>query len=229
MTELCEFYQVCNVDQKSFKAYLSRWMTATTQLASFTYPTIYRLLLTSAKAAAAQCTGGPSGTKCGVKWGNNGTWDGTDGVGQQMSALEVTIGSLIRQDNTQKAKPPVTFDTGGTSEPKPDAGHDFVEDADPYHETPATRSDKIGAWFLTAFIVCMSIFSMHFMWTTVWENIPPLVPATAIKNGEKIPEVLDLKGKGRVVDRGSTATPVLTSIGEESVAMPKYRGGTMTT
>jgi mannan endo-1,6-alpha-mannosidase len=90
----CEDISTCDYDQWSFKAYLSRFMWATTQLAPFTYPTVSTLLTTSAQAAARSCSGGASGTTCGAKWYVDG-WDNNAGVGQQLSALEVMQGLLI--------------------------------------------------------------------------------------------------------------------------------------
>lgn len=90
----CEDIGTCNYDQWSFKAYLSRFMWATTQMADFTYPTVSTLLTRSAQGAAQSCSGGSSGTTCGAKWYVGG-WDGGAGVGQQLSALEVMQGLLI--------------------------------------------------------------------------------------------------------------------------------------
>ena len=92
MQDICEEYNACNQDEKSFKAYLSRWMAASTQMAPFIYDQVLSLLTVSAKAAAAQCNGDlapvPNGQACGLKWYLNGTWDGTGGPGQQMAAME---------------------------------------------------------------------------------------------------------------------------------------------
>jgi len=90
----CEQISTCNYDQWSFKAYLSRFMWVTTQMAPFTSPTVSTLLTTSARAAAQACSGGASGTTCGAKWYVSG-WDGGAGVGQQLSALETMQGLLI--------------------------------------------------------------------------------------------------------------------------------------
>lgn len=76
----CEPIVSCNNDQPSFKAYLSRWLAVTTQLAPFTSSWILPKLLTSAKGAALQCSGGSDGTTCGRKW-YQATWDGKYGVG----------------------------------------------------------------------------------------------------------------------------------------------------
>ncbi|CAC9889812.1 unnamed protein product [Aureobasidium pullulans] len=91
----CEPNNNCNIDQLSFKAYLSRWMAASTKVAPWLYDEIKPYLMASAAAAALSCSGGDDGTTCGTKWWNNGVWDGAYGVGQQMSALEVIQSNLI--------------------------------------------------------------------------------------------------------------------------------------
>lgn len=142
----------CNTDMKSFKAYVARWMAATTKMAPFTYDTISKFLLTSAKAAASQCTGGPNGRECGLKWvtdGKTGVWDKTTGVGEQMSALEVIQSTLISQTTG-----PVTNKTGGTSEGDPDAGTGSITDAAGLAENwVPTTGDKAGAGILTAVVL----------------------------------------------------------------------------
>ena len=79
----------CDTDQQTFKAYLSRWMAATSKLVPWTASFITPKLQASAQAAAAQCDGGTDGTTCGEHWTANSTWDGSYGLGQQMSALSV--------------------------------------------------------------------------------------------------------------------------------------------
>ncbi|CAD6453386.1 5ca13ffb-814f-475f-885e-54df019d5286 [Sclerotinia trifoliorum] len=88
----CETVNTCNNDQYSFKAYLSRFMWATTQMAPFTKNTITTYLTKSASAAAGICTG--DANACGTKW-YTGSFDGVVGPGQQMTALEVIQGLLI--------------------------------------------------------------------------------------------------------------------------------------
>jgi mannan endo-1,6-alpha-mannosidase len=89
----------CNLDQQSFKAYLARFMAKTALLAPFTKDTITSYLKTSAVGAAKSCSGGADGATCGSKWYTGG-WDGTSGVGQQLSALEVTQALLMIKKGT---------------------------------------------------------------------------------------------------------------------------------
>jgi len=93
----------CNLDQQSFKAYLARFMTKTAIMAPFTKDTITKLLKASAAGAALSCSGGADKSTCGSKW-YAGNWDGTSGVGQQLSALEVTQALLTIKKNIMPAK-----------------------------------------------------------------------------------------------------------------------------
>jgi mannan endo-1,6-alpha-mannosidase len=51
------------------------------------------ILQRSAEGAAKQCSGGEAGTTCGNDWGS-GEWDGTEGLGEDLSALNVILGNL---------------------------------------------------------------------------------------------------------------------------------------
>lgn len=154
----CELINDCTTDQFSFKAYLSRWMADTTQLAPFTRDTIMTKLEASATAAAKQCVGGSTGTYCGMKW-TTGTYDGTTGVGQQMSALETVQGLLMPQ-----AQAPLTNSTGGTSKSNPDAG--LGSSSNTY--TPSeiagriTTGDRVGAGIITVVLV-LSVFGCAYV------------------------------------------------------------------
>ena len=90
----CEIASNCDNGESSFKAYTARWMAVTAQLAPFTAATITPLLQASSVGAAAQCVGGTNGQMCGRRWYST-TWDGTEGVGQQVSTEIFT--SLISQ------------------------------------------------------------------------------------------------------------------------------------
>jgi hypothetical protein len=144
----CEWSKLCNPDQTSFKAYLSRWMAATTQLAPFVTDQVMPKLQASAAGAAAQCSGGDTGSKCGRNW-NMPVWDGFTGVGEQMSALSVVQSNLIA--TTRK---PVTGNNGGTSLGDPNAG--TGKHVEPQWETITTGS-KSGAGILTALIMIVTV------------------------------------------------------------------------
>ena len=90
----CEPYDTCNNDQYSFKAYLARYLAKTMAVAPYTRSTIQPLLVDTAKGAAASCSGPSDGVTCGQKWYTNG-YDGRYGIGQELSALEVTQALLI--------------------------------------------------------------------------------------------------------------------------------------
>ena len=169
----CENANTCNTDQLSFKAYLSRWLAATAVLAPFTAPTIQPMLANSAAAAAKQCNGGTSKTLCGTKWTAGGAWDGTTGVGQQMSALEVVqtnlafigLNSTGGGSNASGAgsasggegggKGPLTQTTGGTSQGDPNAGTTPQTWSGNMLQGPPTTGDKAGASILTVMLVSL--------------------------------------------------------------------------
>ncbi|TVY84857.1 Mannan endo-1,6-alpha-mannosidase DCW1, partial [Lachnellula suecica] len=223
MKDICEQGK-CDTDQMSFKAYLSRWMGHATQMAPFTYDKSIALLKSSAKAAAAQCTGKTydgttvkiSGTACGLKWYLNGTWDGSDGVGQQMAALEVFQAAMI-----QHVAIPLTNSTGGTSTSDPTAGHNTTGSTGA-RLADATTADKAGAWFLTGFVAVMSLWTCYFMWSSAFERNGTL---KTVRRNEKSPMVLDLKGKSRAAPVG-----MLSPVSEElEMRQPKYMGGNLIT
>ena len=111
---IVEFAPTDNQDQPSFKAYTSRWLAVTSQLAPFTEPWIRTRIHDSAIGAAKQCLGSAAnqqpGTVCGRQWYST-TWDGYYGLGEQMSALSVFQSLLIGQ-----TKAPLTLATGAQSQ-----------------------------------------------------------------------------------------------------------------
>lgn len=143
----CEPNGKCNVDQRSFKAYLARWMAGTIVRAPFTRDLLLPLIQTSARAAAQSCTGGADGQQCGLQW-TTGAFDGSLGVGEQMAALEVIQSNLVDQ-----VPGPVTEDTGGISQGDPSAG--MAGDKTPAGLTPddITTADRVGAGFLTTILL----------------------------------------------------------------------------
>ncbi|EAA35418.3 glycosyl hydrolase family 76 protein [Neurospora crassa OR74A] len=153
MTEVaCEPVNLCDLDQQSFKAYLSRAMAATTKWAPWTYHRIKPLLKSTAIAATSTCIGGSNGRMCGLKWTEHGKWDGTTGVGQQMAAMELVLANMIEQ-----VAAPVTNHTGGTSAGNPGAGGGDVGKTNPFSiavpYSPLSTADRVGAWIITAVII----------------------------------------------------------------------------
>ncbi|TVY51315.1 Mannan endo-1,6-alpha-mannosidase DCW1 [Lachnellula cervina] len=209
MKDICEQYDKCNTDEHSFKAYLSRWMGQSTQMAPFIYDKSIALLKSSANAAAAQCTGGSSGTKCGLRWFLDGTWDGSDGVGQQMAALEVFQSTLVRYIGV-----PLTNSTGGTSISDPTAGHNSSAVPPAQRITPPTKGDKAGAWALTAFVALMAVWA--------WSSDRSLAGGFFLlkKSGGD-----GGKGKGGAVEIGASSNRwmgVVTSAQEEEWGLTRY-------
>ncbi|KAI1360657.1 putative glycosyl hydrolase [Xylaria arbuscula] len=144
---------VCTTDMLTYKGFLHRWMAYTAQLVPSTSDRIMPLLMSSAKSAASQCTGGDNGRQCGFHWAS-GKFDGVLGAGQQMSALGALISVLAVDSST-----PVTNSTGGTSQGNPDAGQSRTT----YNELePVTTGDKAGAGILT--VVAVSLASVSLWW-----------------------------------------------------------------
>lgn len=107
----------------------------------------------SAQAAASQCDGtaaGVTGDACGTKWTAGATWDGSYGIGQQMSALQIVQANLI-----QSAGYPVTDKTGGISKGDPGAGTGGDEStttgAPDLH--PISTGDRAAAGIATAVVI----------------------------------------------------------------------------
>ena len=144
----CEANNLCNVDQRSFKAYLSRFMTLAVKMAPYTYDIIMPKIQVSAKAAAKRCNGGDDKMTCSLRWAVDEWKAEYTGLGEQMAALEVIQSNLIHA-----VGPPVTAKTGGTSKGDPGAGMGDDTIPDNVDLSPITTGDKVGAGFLTAFIL----------------------------------------------------------------------------
>jgi mannan endo-1,6-alpha-mannosidase len=142
----CEGKLNCTPDMFSFKAYLTRWMAASIKVAPFVSERVMTALRASAAAAALQCSGGSTGRACGLSWVKGAAWDGTQGVGQQMAAMEVIQSNLIHEVHA-----PFTASTGGSSPGNPSAGSVTVYN--PALDHPPTKGGRIGAGFLTAFVL----------------------------------------------------------------------------
>jgi len=159
MTEItCEPSKSCDTDQKQFKGFLSRWMAVTTQFAPFTATTIIPLLQASGNAASKSCSGGTDGVTCGVSWLPL-SWDGSYGVGEQMSALAIIQANLIQQ-----APALVTTNTGGSSKGNPTAGNLGNSPQAP-PTVAVTTSDRGGAWTLTVLYILALLAGIYWLVT----------------------------------------------------------------
>lgn len=173
MTEVaCEPVHLCDLDEQSFKAYLARWMAATTKWAPWTYSYSKPLLAASAVAAASTCKGGTNGQMCGLIWTDPGVWDGTSGVGQQMAAMELTLGNMI-----QDVGSPVTNSTGGTSKGDPSAGGSDIGNNSPNaavdYMAAITAGDRAGAGILTIAVVVALLSWVAWLMLDETSNKPP--------------------------------------------------------
>lgn len=99
----CEPLGTCDNDQYSFKAYLARWLAKSAIVAPYIADSVHSLLNASANAAAQSCSGGNNSVTCGQKWYVGG-YDGSSGVGQQLSALETVQSMLLLQGDTAAAQ-----------------------------------------------------------------------------------------------------------------------------
>lgn len=150
----CEPKGNCDTNGFTFKGYTVRWLAITAQLVPELADQIWPYLKASAVGAAQQCSGGEDGSTCGMKW-TESTWDGSYGVGQQMSALAAIGANMLR---IKDLAPPYTRSTGGKSEGDPNAGTDAGENeanggGNDVATNPITTGDKAGAGILTALVL----------------------------------------------------------------------------
>ncbi|KAK9381101.1 glycoside hydrolase [Kockiozyma suomiensis] len=145
----CEGVQRCNTDQQSFKAYFARFLGLTTQLAPDTYSAIISLLQSTVTNGVSQsCVGGSDGVTCGTTWMEVG-WDNTWGLGQQMSALEVTQNLLIGS-----VPAPYTAQSGGSS---PDMNETGTPSSVYVYNDNISTGDRAGAGILTTVALVMML------------------------------------------------------------------------
>lgn len=218
MTEVaCEPVDLCNIDQQSFKAYLSRWLAACTQWAPHTTEILMPYLRASAIAAAKQCVGGDNGRMCGLIW-NEDKYDGSTGVGQQMAAMEVTLSTMI-----QSRSAPYRADTGGTSKGDPAGGSEDIGRTEPEHDwRPMTAGDRAGGAILT--IVVLGTFFTGLVWMLLDETSEkgPVgqfkdfssqtgATITALAAGGGIAAVMHRNRSDRTIDEKTGAAVIATS------------------
>ncbi|KAI0111718.1 glycoside hydrolase family 76 protein [Daldinia grandis] len=90
---VCEKKKTCNSDMHFFKGILHRALASTVQVAPHTASKIQPSLKSSAKKAAAGCTGGNNDRLCGFVW-STGEFDGNTGAAQQMNMLSALVSIL---------------------------------------------------------------------------------------------------------------------------------------
>lgn len=85
----------CNwTDELAFKAILARaWANLKNLNSSVPQDDVRNWTSASAVGAAAQCSGGENKTTCGSDW-TSSVWDGSQGLGQDLSALEIFLANL---------------------------------------------------------------------------------------------------------------------------------------
>ncbi len=148
MYEPCEAGKNCNIDQRSFKTYLTRCLAATAELAPFTHDSIIKEIEISALAAVQTCTAGETGTECGLRWTQKQN-DGSLGVGEQMAVLEIIQSNLVDQTPGWKSAVKGT----GTSKGDPNAGSGSMSNPNDLSQIRVTTADRVGAGILTALVL----------------------------------------------------------------------------
>lgn len=117
---LCEPANVCNDNEITFKGLLAESLTLTSMLAPYTSSDILPRLQGSAVGAAKQCSGGSSKTTCGQHWYKS-SWDGTEGIEEEMSATSIFASNLVAYKHLSPATK--TTATNVTSSAGTDTGN----------------------------------------------------------------------------------------------------------
>lgn len=157
----CEPIGNCDTNGFTFKGYTLRWLAITAQLVPELADQIWPYIKASGVAAAGQCSGGEDGHTCGMKWTQT-EWDGSYGVGQQMSALAAIGANMLRINDL---KPPLTRSTGGESVGDPNAGTDAgtPDDRPAVYTDPISTGDKAGAGILTALVLAFTLGGAYYL------------------------------------------------------------------
>lgn len=170
----CEPYGTCAVKELnmlSFKGYMLRFLTATTQVAPWTYDPITKIISDAASAAVKKCTAkvgtqfwgliyrGVEDAGCLFDWVPESLDRRQVDVGSHMDALSAVMYNLVR-----RVKPPATSDNRGTSTGDPNAGIENDGEKLPQFR-PITTGDKAGAGILTAIVVSGIVASS--LWVTI--------------------------------------------------------------
>lgn len=143
---------------KSFKGFVLRWMANAAELCPWTRARVAAAARASAEAAVRTCTGGGGAERaCGMRWTGGGGYDGSVGLGEEMSVLSALM-TLLREDEDGEEVNSVgggiaTLGTGATSQGDPHAGEDSRFGRKPGLLKKIRQGDVIGAWFITCVIV----------------------------------------------------------------------------
>ncbi|CAI6262566.1 unnamed protein product [Periconia digitata] len=154
----CEDIGTCNNDQRSFKAYLARWMGYAMLVApELTFDELMKRLKASAPMAAKTCNKSTdSQANCDLKWNPKGNPDGKIGPGENMAVLEVVQNLLVKN-----APGPATEAVGGISKSNPDAGGGTMDA--PVTFNPVTTAGRAGAGILTALVLGATLGGAYWM------------------------------------------------------------------
>ncbi|WPH01799.1 mannan endo-1,6-alpha-mannosidase dcw1 [Acrodontium crateriforme] len=169
MTEVaCQTSGTCNTDMLAFRAILARGFAdlaaygtqsnaGSSSESNSNWPqSIQKVLQTSAKGAAGQCSGGDNGTTCGMSW-NSTTWDGTSGLGQDLSALEVILANLPRGSlhnvNSTGSSTTVTPPSSATTTPTASSSTSST----PAATTTAAKGNGVKASSVSSFSIAGAI------------------------------------------------------------------------
>jgi mannan endo-1,6-alpha-mannosidase len=149
----CMRVHTCKTDQRSFRAYLARFLALTAVLVPDTYDKIYNRMEITAKAVAQSCVGGTDLHTCGMNWSYPG-WDQYYGLGEQMSALEVLQSLMIKDKQTI-----LTLKDGASSIGVVDFGNQtYVPTAKPLN---LDAGDTAGAAIITV-VVGITIIALGY-------------------------------------------------------------------
>ncbi|KAK6331413.1 hydrolase 76 protein [Orbilia blumenaviensis] len=192
----CQDSDTCDMDQRSFKAYLARWMGYTAQVAPYTYDSIMPHLRKNAALAAATCTGDPRGTACGQKWNIGPQWDGKHGLGEQINAMEVIqniapsvapVGYIFNNRNggTSKSNP------GGMGKKTSGGKLDKAKKYEPYilPTYEIKPADRFGAAIVTILAVVWLGGTVFYVASDFWETpskLPEGEEAAGGTTGERL-------------------------------------------
>lgn len=153
----CQPSLQCNNDQRCFKAIFSRFLGLTCLMAPSLNQDIQEHLEATSAGIMSSCSGGTDGHTCGLNWGHSDGWDGYYGLGEQMSALEALLNTLVW---TKPA--PLTSDTGGSSVGNGSAGSTQHKELIENNIQIGTK-DRAGAGVITSIILIIFLVSAWWM------------------------------------------------------------------